>query len=325
MRSLHTLPKAHLHLHLEGTARPATIAEFAAEQGKSFSLPERWDSFAQFNDAYAAAVACITRPDQLARICREIVEDDAASGVQYIEPIFLPHAYADRFGMSVDEVFALVRNAFAAAGAELGVELGYQIAGIWHFDLDFSESTAEFAANHTDQGVVAYNFCGIEPADCAPWQRAADIAREAGLGIIPHAGEFGPAGNVQRAIEVMAPDRVCHGVRAIEDERVLDLLADRQMTCDIAATSNHALNVFTAFELVPVRTFLDHQIPFTLGTDDALFFGSTVQEEYEKVRTTFCLADSEVAEIARTSVNASFATAATKARLNSAIDQWLAS
>ncbi len=322
MRDLNTLPKAHLHLHFEGSARLSTANAILARTGGSLEIPERWPSFEVFNDAYASVVMAIGGIQDLEQMAREIVEDDAAAGVRYIEPIFLPMGYDQRFGMTTDEVFDAITAAFREAAAPHGIEVGFQIAGIWHFGTEHAERVAAFAVSRADDGVVAFNLCGIEPTDYTPWQRSVAIARDGGLRIVPHAGEFGPAANVRAAIDVMDADRICHGVRAVEDAAVVDLLADRQVVCDIAPTSNEVLQVIPAFADSPVQLFLERGIPFTINADDSLFFGSGIGNEYVRVAVAFGLSDGEMADLARTSVRASFAPEPVKQRILGEIDAW---
>jgi adenosine deaminase len=324
MRDLQTLPKAHLHLHFEASARPETIRDLAARSGVDYEVPTAFETFAAFNTAYDTIVSFITEPDDVARICREIVEDEAAQGVRYTEPMILPLTYCERFGMSEREVFDLMRDAFFAAGNDFGVEVGLMMAGIWTFSIESVEAAARFAAEQSDSGVVAFGLAGVEPqGGYERYLSACDIARDAGLAVIPHAGEFGGAGNVREAMDVLRGDRIAHGVRAIEDLEVVAKLADQQMVCDTAPSSNVILGVFPEMALVPIAHFLEAGVPFTLNSDDQLFFTNRVLDEYVVVRDTFGLSDSEIADIARTSATASNASAATKSRMLEEIDGWL--
>jgi adenosine deaminase len=319
-----TLPKAHLHLHLEGSARPATIEELAARAGVDYHVPTSFSNFPEFNDAYLAMTMFIQRPEDLIRICAEIIADDASQGVRYSEPEFVPGFYAERFGMTELEVFCLIRDAFQAAGREHGVEVGCMICGLWPLPIAEAEAAARFAAANRDEGVVAFGFASIEPVrDYRRWRRARDIAYAAGLLVIPHVGEFTPAASVREVIDELRPDRIAHGVRAIEDQTVVALLAERGITCDVALTSNIVLGVFPELATHPLPQLIEAGVPVTLNADDSLFFGSLVGEEYRIARDTFGLSDEQLAAIARTSVDASGAPAETKARIHAGIDQWL--
>ena len=324
MRDPISLPKAHLHLHLEGSARPTTIEEFATRAGVNYRVPSTFADFPEFNDAYLAMTMFIQRPEDLIRICREVIEDDASQGVRYSEPEFVPGFYAERFGMTEFEVFCLIRDAFQEAGREHGVEVGCMICGLWPLPIAEAEAAARFAAANRAESVVAFGFASIEPvSDYGRWARARDIAHAAGLLVIPHVGEFTPAASVREVIDELRPDRIAHGGRAIEDPAVVALLAERGITCDVAPTSNIVLGVFPAMTAHPLPKLIEAGVPVTLNADDSLFFGSLVGEEYRIARDTFGLSDEQLAAISRTSVDASGAPPETKVRIRQEIDAWL--
>jgi adenosine deaminase len=326
MRDIRALPKAHLHLHIEGSARRSTISELAARTGKDYATPTSYPyrDFSVFQAAYDEMTSYITTPEDLARICRELVEDDSRQGAFYTEPIILPSFYEERFGMSELEIFDLMRDAFFEAGERCGIEVGIAIAGIFTVPIEATEAGARFAAEQSDRGVVAFNLCATEPGfGYERWVRSCDIARDAVLDVVIHAGEFGPAAAVEAAITVLNADRLSHGVRAVDDPAVFALLTERGLVCDIAPTSNVVLGLYRDLREVPIPQFLDTGIPFTLNADDPLFSVNEVGDEYVVVRDTFGLSDDEMAGIARTSVVASHAEPATKRRMLDAIDAWL--
>jgi adenosine deaminase len=325
VRDLYKLPKAHLHLHIEGSARPATIAEFAARAGRSYAPPTHYPGgFADFQIAYDEMTSYITEPEDLARICREVVEDDAAQGAHYTEPIILPSFYEARFGMTELEVFDLMRDAFLDAGERCGVEVRFQIAGIYVLPIEHAEAEARFAAEQSDRGVVGFNLCATEPQDGhARWRRACDIARDAGLDVVIHAGEFGPPSAVAAAITDLAATRIAHGVRAVEVPEVLALLVESGLVCDVAPTSNVVLGVYQDIRQVPIDRFLEAGVPFTVNADDPHFSVNGIGDDYVVVRDTFGLSDDEMAAIARVGVEASNATPDTKQRMRDGIDAWL--
>lgn len=323
MRDVTTLPKAHLHLHFEATARPATIVELAARSGRDYDVPTAFRSFTEFNAAYAAVVELIREPDDVVRLCHEITADEAAQGVAYTQPMFAPGAYAERFAMSEAEVFDLMRAAFEEAAAAHGIEVGFIMAGIWTWPLEVTEAAARFAAERADAGVVGFGLAGVEPAGgYRRWARACDIAREAGLLIVPHAGEFGSASNVAEAVDILMADRIAHGVAAINDPTLVARLADAGIACDTCPTSNVVLGAYPSYAALPNAALLAAGVPITLNSDDQLFFGSHIANEYAIVRETFGLSDAEMAGIARASVDASGAPAATRTRIHRDINVW---
>lgn len=322
-RDLAALPKAHLHLHLEGSARPATIAELAAREGIALTDLTAFSNLPEFVERYLIAVSTITRPEDLERVCYELLVDEAAQGVRWCEPMAAPYFYAPAFG-TVDEVWALMRSGFDRAAAETGIAWGVIVGHVRTLPVELAEHTAAWAAAHRDDGVVGFGIAGDEEkVGPEPFSRAFAIAAEAGLLCVPHAGESVGPESVRGALALGA-HRLAHGVRSVEDPELLRRLADERITCDVCPTSNLKLSVVGDLAQHPLPQLLEAGVPVTLGSDDQLFFGSQVAEEYEVVRQTFGLSDGELAAIARTSARASGAPAALKAEIESGIDTWLA-
>jgi adenosine deaminase len=324
-RSVFDLPKAHLHAHLIPSLRRETMLEFADRYGVDISEAWVFSSLSEFIPRSLLSFQVLRTPDDLARICREFVEDEASQGALYTEPMIGVLYFAEQFRLSPEEVFEIQDQAFRAASAETGVEVGYMFGILRHQSSDLAEQVARFAAEHADQGTVALGLAGDEEVGSfAHFTRAFDIAREAGLLIVPHAGESAGAESVREALDLLRPDRIAHGVRAVEDPELLRRLADEQITCDVCPTSNVKLGVVPDIEAHMLPILFEAGVPVTLNADDQLYFGPKVGEEYELVRATFNLSDEQIAEIARTSVRASGAPPATRERLLSGIDAWLA-
>jgi adenosine deaminase len=317
------LPKAHLHLHLEGSARPTTIRDLARRAGVTAPVFDGFSSFPEFNSLYLAMLAVIDEPDDLARICCELVEDEAHAGVVYVEPSINPTYWGERFGISPDDALTVMRDAFVEAGARHGVEVGLMIGCPRDFGVDVVEDMARFAAEHADAGVVSLGICGSEPPDAhQPYRRACAIARDAGLLIVPHAGEQQGAASVRDAIQHLAPDRIAHGFRAVEDAEALEALAAHQIVCDVCLTSNVATGAISSLADHPLPRMREAGVPVTLGADDALFFGADIVDEYRAAQTLCDATSAELAQIARDSLRASGATARTVDETLLAIDAW---
>jgi adenosine deaminase len=323
-RDVRALPKANLHLHLEGSARPETVRELGEAAGldpRDFTVFDGWDGFLA---AYVDTMACITSLDAVARICRELVEDEAAEGVAYIEPHVAPDAYADVFGCSPKDVFAAMHEGFTAGAGVTGVEVGLVVAALRDRPPEFAEARATFAAEHADDGVVGFGLAGSEHlAGAELFAGASAIAHEAGLLVVPHAGELAGPESVRGALDAMSAHRIAHGIRAVEDEKLLERLARERITCDVCLTSNVRIGVVDSIAEHPLPRLLEAGVPVTLGSDDPLMFGSRLADEYALACDTFGLTDEALAGIARTSVDASGAPEATKARLRVAIDEWI--
>jgi adenosine deaminase len=153
---------------------------------------------------------------------------------------------------------------------------------------------------------------------------AFEIARRAGLALVPHAGELlGPTA-VEEALESIHPDRIGHGIRATEDPRVLDLIAGAGVALEVCPLSNVALGVYGSPEEVPLRAVVSRGIPVALGADDPLLFGSRLDAQYAAVRDTLGFTDAELADLARSSLRASRAPADVLKPALADVEAWLA-
>ena len=153
---------------------------------------------------------------------------------------------------------------------------------------------------------------------------AFDIARRAGLAAVPHGGELLGAGHVTEVLQHLLPDRLGHGVRAAEDPRVLAAVVERGVALELCPASNVSLGVYAEAQHVPLQALLDAGAVVALGADDPLLFHSRLVAQYEVARRVHGLDDDALARLARSSVDASRAPSATKARLHAGIDAWLA-
>jgi len=323
-RDLRTLPKAELHLHTVGAMRPATMSELAAQAGMNAPDPRGFTSFAEFEDVFRAAFRLVQlRPENLLRLVREIVADAAADGAVWVQPQFDPHPFAE-FG-SPEEVLEMVLAAARAEGDRLGVGFGLTIAAARQGGPDAAAGLARFAARYAGNGVHAFGLSGDEAAFASePFAEAFAIAREAGLTAAPHAGELAGPRSVQTAVEVLGATRIAHGVRASEDQAVVDMLAVRGVTLDVCLSSNRLLGVYPELAQHPLPGLLQAGVRCSLGADDPLLFGTGLLDEYEVARTELRLADDQLAGLARTSIETSDAPAALIQAAAAGIGRWLA-
>ncbi|MGI4895654.1 MAG: adenosine deaminase family protein, partial [Janthinobacterium lividum] len=225
MRDLATLPKAHLHIHLEGAMRPSTLAEFAKEAGEVAPPTRGFTSFQEFVQMFDGAVAFIRTREQLERIVREVVEDAALSGAVWIEMQANPMFYVPRFG-TPGEVMDLMLAAGHAEAARLGIRFGFMAVAIRSLTPAAAEDLAHLAAGYVDRGVVSFGLAADESLfPPAPFERAFDIAREAGMMSTPHAGELLGPDSISDALDKLGARRIQHGVRAVEDPSLVARLA----------------------------------------------------------------------------------------------------
>jgi len=325
MRDLATLPKAHLHLHLEGAMRPETLAELADEAGIPVPEVRGYGSFGAFADMYVAACDVLRSMDDLRRLVDEVVEDAALAGAVWVEPATYLPQHNDRLGPD-EAVLEVLLDELVASGERHGIAAGLLVAADRTLDPRVALAQARIAVRYADEGVVAFGLhndeVGFPPE---PFADAFAVARKGGLLSAPHGGELeGPAW-VAGALESLGADRIQHGIRVVEDPELLARLADADVCLDVCPTSNVMLGVVPTVAEHPLPTLLDAGVTCSLNADDPLLFGPGLLEEYELVRAELGLDDDRLAAIARSSILASGADDALKADATRAVDAWLAS
>lgn len=319
---LATLPKAHLHLHVEAAMRPATLHELASEHGVAVPRLDAFSDFSGFLAVYEAATASLRRPEDLRRLFRELAEDAGADGAVWVEVHVYPPLWAGRYGAdeaALDLAVECAREATAATGVGVGIVVAADRTG----PPEDAERTAHLAASRAGDVVVAFGLANDERGNPpVPFEGAFRIARDAGLLSVPHAGELGGPESVRAAVDLLGADRLGHGVRAIEDPDLVRRLAGEGVVCDVCPTSNVVLGLFPSIAEHGVGALLDAGVPVTLNTDDPLLFGASLLDEYRSVQVAFDLDDGVMAAIARTSIEASGAGDDRKRAALAAIEQW---
>jgi adenosine deaminase len=358
MRNLQALPKAHLHLHLEGAMRPSTLDELCARYG--IGRPDdtrgvRFDNFGGFVKTFWAASACIRSHDDLARLIFEVAEDAAGHGAWWIEPAFDAERYSAhregspyRLFQTQEEGWQFALQAAEAAERATGVGIGFMSAVDRILPLDRAMSRAAITAalvkanahmirsgmacwSGSHAGIVAFGLHGNEEG--YPPQPFADAFRLAldGTDLLstPHAGEIAPfpgggPASVRAAIDHLGAQRILHGVLAIEDPRLVERLAREQICLDICPSSNLLLNVFPSAEAHALPVLLEAGVPCDLGSDDPLLFGPSLLDEFVLCRAQMGLSDAQLATMAKTSFTYSGAPQSVKDAGLAAVDAWLA-
>ena len=324
-RDLQSLPKAHLHLHLEGAMRRETLQELAEHYGLPASV-ETDGSFASFIALYRAACEALRSPEDLDRLVHEIVADAAADGVVWVEiSTWLSQSHATRLGVSdAGAVLEILLDSAQRASRESGVGVGFILSANRSRPPEEAIVLAQLAARYAGQGVVGFGLADDETLGAADlFGEAFSVAREAGLISAPHAGEHGGPESVHAAVDVLGARRVMHGVRAVSDAALLRRLADENITLDVCPTSNVVLRVVPTLAEHPLSALLAAGVAVSLNADDPLFFNSGVLAEYRLARDRFALDDRTLANIARTSIRSSGAPADLKSAALTRIDDWL--
>jgi len=341
VRDVRLLPKAHLHLHFTGSMRPATLLELADKHG--VHLPDALGAQAlssgeppklratdergwfRFQRLYDMARSVLRDEEDIRRLVLETAQDERAEGSGWLEIQVDPTSYAPRLGgliPALELILGAVEDASRATGVQIRVLVA---ANRMKHPLD-ARTLARLAVRYADRGVVGFGLSNDERRGMArDFDRAFAIAREGGLLAAPHGGELAGPASVRDCVDDLGAGRVGHGVRAAEDPRLMQRLADRQITCEVCPASNVALGVYEKPEDVPLRTLFEAGVPLALGADDPLLFGARLVAQYELAREVHNFSDAELAELARQSVRGSCAPESVRQELLAGVDSWLVS
>ena len=288
-------PKIELHVHLEGTVRPDTLLEIARRNDVALPVDTveglgslyAFRDFAHFIDVWTMTTRALRTERDFRQVVVEYARDAARLGAVYIEGIFSP-AERVKYGPSWDEVFSGFCDGAQEAGERFGVEvrLTPDIPRDLEDDpLEGAELTVRYASRYRDRGVVGIGLGGLEaehpPEPFAPAFRR---ARELVLGSVPHAGEAAGVGSVRGALDVLAPDRLRHGIRAVDDPAVVRELAERRIVLDVCPTSNLRTGSVPSLAEHPLPRLIEAGVPCSLGTDDPAMFDTDLDREHETAR-----------------------------------------
>lgn len=343
---LHAMPKAELHLHLDGTLTPQIVLQLARRHNALDLLPgtteEAISSWYVFRDFYhfveikRTLKKLLRTCDDFAFVVHAAARDLHAQNVRYAEITVTPYSLIDTldYGLTLEMLLDGLERGRAQAREEFGIELR------WVFDIprnrafadyrtggDYvpgaAEKTLEYALAGVARGVIALGLGGSEVN--APPEPFAPVFAEAKLGglrSLPHAGESAGAASVWGAIDALGADRIGHGVRAAEDSALLATLAERQIPLEINVTSNVYLGFYPRAEDHPLPLLDRAGVITTINTDDPQLVGTSLSREYALLRDVFSYGDADIIRIARQAFRASCAEADLKARLLAAFDAW---
>lgn len=318
--SISDIPKVELHLHHEGAAPPAFIRQLAQE--KQVNLDGVFDEnggyafhdFGHFLQVYEAATAVLKTPEDYARLTQAVLAESASHGVIYTESFISPDFCGGGDVGAWKEYLHAIQEAAAASEAEHGIILRAVVTCVRHWGPDQAKASALCAAETAGDWVVGFGMGGNEAMGRqGDFAYAFDMAREAGLRLTTHAGEFGGPDSVWQAINDLRVERIGHGVRAIEDPRLVKELAARQITLEVCPGSNVVLGLYKDFANHPIQKLRDAGVPVTVSTDDPPFFNTTMAREYNALAQAHGWDTEEFKEINETAARAAFCDEATRA------------
>jgi adenosine deaminase len=321
------LPKIELHLHHEGAAPPAFIRQLAHEKKVDLSgifTPEGgydFRDFAHFLSVYEEACTVLTGPEEFRRLTLAFLEESAANGVVYSETFLSPDFCGGGDLAAWRDYLAAIQDAADEAEEKLGITLRGIVTCVRHFGPEKARDAAHCAAETAGDWIVGFGMGGNEgvgkQGDFA-W--SFECAREAGLRLTTHAGEFGGPESVRDAVRDLGVERIGHGVRAIEDADLVRELADRGTVLEVCPGSNVVLGLYPDFAAHPIAKLRDAGVKVTVSTDDPPFFHTTMRREFDGLNKAFGWDAADFAALNETALAAAFCDDETRERVRARLE-----
>lgn len=340
------MPKAEIHIHLEGAIQPETVLKLAERHNMLDKLPstnvdklKEWFTFTDFPhfvSIYLTIQDMLRTPEDFSLIVYENGADMAAQNILYRELTFTTYTHVDvqDKNLQIEDVVAGLEDGRSRAKRDFGVEMR------WVFDIprNFSfphqdgvvydprpaDKTLEYALYGMDHGVVGFGLGGNEVN--APPEPYADVfakAKAAGLLSVPHAGETMGPGSVWGSLRELQADRIGHGVRSIEDPELLEVLKEKQTPLEINPTSNECLHIYPTMADHPFRKLDEMGLLVTVNSDDPPLFNTNLVQEYEVLAAQFGYDTKNLARIARNAFTSAGVETNVKEKLLAKFDSWL--
>ncbi|WP_136443573.1 adenosine deaminase [Pacificoceanicola onchidii] len=321
------LPKAELHLHFEGAAPPSFIRGLAKEKNVDLSGIFNADGsyayrdFVHFLSVYEAATSVLQTPEDFARLCTAFLEECAANDVVYAETFLSPDFCGGGDVGAWREYLHAIREAAEAAEKANGITLRGIVTCIRHFGPEKAKAAALCAAETAGDWICGFGMGGDEnKGKQRDFAYSYDMAREAGLKLTTHAGEWRGPEEVREAVEDLGVERIGHGVRVIGDLATVDMLIEKGVTLEVCPGSNVFLGVFPNLDQHPIDRLRERGVKVTVSTDDPPFFHTTMRREYAALAKTFRWDADVFTELNRTAMAAAFCDEETRAKVLKTIE-----
>ena len=314
---LRALPKAELHLHIEGTLEPELMFALAARNGVALPWPSveatraayAFDDLQSFLDLYYAGAAALLHAEDFFELAMAYFARAHADGVVHAELFFDPQTHTAR-GVPFASVLDGLERACTEARQRYGIGSRLILCFLRHLSEEDGFATLEQALPH----LARIHGVGLDSSERghppSKFARLFERCRALGLHVVAHAGEEGPPAYIVEALDVLKAERIDHGVRATEDPALLARLAREQVPLTVCPLSNVKLRVFPTLAQHNLKTLLDAGLKVTINSDDPAYFGGYVLENYRQCATALHLSRGELKRIARNSLEAAFVDAA---------------
>ncbi len=310
---IRSLPKAELHLHLEGTLEPEMMLALARRNGVALPYPSveaaraayAFEDLQGFLDLYYAGTAVLRTARDFHELTLAWLERAHAEGVCHVEPFFDPQAHTER-GVAFEAVVTGIDAALRAGRERFGISSVLIMSFLRHLPAEAALATLEEAEPFLDRiGAV-----GLDSSERGnPPRRFTEVfarARTLGLRCVAHAGEEGPPEYIREALDLLRVERIDHGVRCLEDPALVERLVREAIPLTVCPLSNVALRVVDRLEDHPLRRMLERGLKVSIHSDDPAYFGGYIGENFARCQAALGLTREQLAQLARNSIEASF-------------------
>lgn len=313
--------KAELHCHIEGAASPKLVQLKAEQNGMSTEGligsdgKYIWHDFTSFLNAYDRAAAMFISERDYSDLAHDYFTTSAAQGMIYGE-IFISADHAENAGLSYSAYVNALADGMERARNETGIESRMIATCVRHYGHERAEPVAKLLHEYPHPMVTGFGMAGDErmhhPSDFAT---AFKIAQDAGLEITAHAGEFGGPESVRAVLDELGVKRIGHGVRAVEDEALLERLREEDVVLEVCPGSNVSLGLYESWDTHPYPMLSNAGLRLTISSDDPPFFDTSIGDEYDRASKAFRLSDVDLQAITHQSISAAFVDEETRQRL----------
>jgi len=311
------LPKAELHVHLDGSLRPETLIDLGNQDGVDLPRTEASElsefmhvadarNLVEYLDRFAITLSVMQTEEALERIAYELAEDLAGEGLRYAEIRYCPALHTEQ-GMTHEAAVEAPLRGLRRAERDHPIRTGLIVCGLRHLPPESATEMAELAVRFRDRGVVAFDLAGAEEGNPPTmFQDAFDIAADASLAITIHAGEAAGAESIREAVHRCRANRIGHGTRLFEDETLLGYLRDFRIPVEICLTSNEQTRAVESVADHPLPRYLEKGLVLGLNTDNRLMSATTLTDEYRVAHEALGLGWDDLVRLARMSFESAF-------------------
>lgn len=321
---IHSLPKAELHLHLEGSVTADTLVELRQRRGKRSTLEDaeslyQYKDFLGFLMAFKNVTEDLQTPDDYELIAYRLMEQLKAENVLHAE-VYVSVGVCLWRKLDFDAIFEGLERGRRRGERDLGISLLWIFDAVRQFGPGTAQDVFELAAKYRDRNVVGIGIGGDEPKALPElFREPYAYASDQGLRLTAHAGESAGPESIWGALNLGA-ERIGHGLTAAADPELIEELSQRQIPIEICLTSNLRTGCCGSISEHPVRRYFDQGLMVTLNTDDPAMFATSLTREYELAQTEFAFTDEHLRELARNSFEASFLPAEKKLQFLNLLD-----